>query len=1121
MIKFFLLIFFIDFFNSFTGEIRNTIEFIKLIFFEFIKNVKMIFFKNAYFFLLGGIVPQITNSISNITIGFNMISNLQFNITEITFYFILLLIFIMEEVKSDKFIIKNLEINSFSEHIFILFRVKLFVMGMNSNFFYFFSENITMNNISDNFFLGEDSWGFFFGVDSEWHLLLLLLLPFLITIYPNDYKLNNKNLNFLHNEPIYSNRENLKNTLKKILLNDENSMILIKGKWGIGKSYFINNFFKENNCFLKLEINAMTFDNKVSLSKEVFIRLGNILKSKSIETNSSNEINRYIENLFGTVSLPIFSFKKEKKDFNALKGSVSNALQYLDNIKIILVIENLERIIDLEKINNLLSFLHEIEDIENLKTIVVADEERLLTKLDENYIQKFFMEQLEIGHEELNEILYFESKIDEQTKEQFLESYNIFKNIFFQICKTIDVNEKQENEKQENEKNICQKFIKSFLNPRNVLKVINDYEKKKYLEELYELPEEKSKGIIFLTLGLKEFLSYNTSQCIYNLNGLESFLQINPNIIDYKERLLIQYFCYSLRQLHDDEKVTLKLASVIFDDSLSDKSVKVKVESINHTCGVSSNTLNEIITYYKYFGNKVAKEKFKYFYYNMSKGNMPSDILNIFLKNHLAFNLFSVDLEIKNIFIETISNRDKDKLMDNLIKSFYGTLNDGIGILEFLLKKSFAEKEKALNSFSDFFSFLKTNLKYPGASDRNFNELDYIENFICRDFKNEVLNNQLKLFFQIFKNIYAIKNKDLLNKENSFLERLEEIGSGKKSNFRKSIIILKNLYNELFEDNNIKHLDLFKKKVSTVLNRIDDFSLSFFQEIPKEFFGMGGENIEELKKYIIQKRNNRSTEEFYDMYTVQTKPKDLILYSNQLFSREKDLILEILDGKLNRGLEECLPYLGCIVFDIIEDYRLEELLNYIKSSSVTMSTRKSWIEALEKAVFEYNSNLLDLNENVNKSCKKIEYLWAEIENNKYGTISSDIMNYLFFEKSLKFVIENNNFELLKKILKILIGLKKLNLKINRDYLEEIKKFTLRLKIDEDKLAILFDLFLLYKEPIIIEEILLIYQESNAIKSFEKLIGKFSETSVLKNIDYTKLSGKYRNRLLEIISDLSN
>lgn len=483
----------------------------------FIKEYVFMIIKCSYFFLIGGVIPQITNGIDNVSLGFEVASNLQFKITESTFYVALILLLIIDAVGEIKFKYRKDAVKAFSKHIEILLKIRLFVMGMNSTFFMFSKPE-------------KESGLDLLGLYSKFGMIFIFLLPLvkiiwtllfpLISSLKVDDNENQKDKEKNNSSKVYKNREGLKKKLRKCLFKkNSNSMVLLKGKWGIGKSYFLKEFLEElkkEGLYEVIEINAMTFDNKISLTKEIFSSIDKILKEYGIQTKASYEIIQYIDLIFGTIALPVFNMKKRGSNFQILKRELSDALNHLGEKKIILVIENLERTRESQKINDILAFLHEIEDMNNLNTIVVADEKRLLKELDKDYIQKFFMNQFSIEYEELEEILRHEEQLDEETKSSFINAY-------------LRLEEKVWNEPGIEENESYRKFIKSFLIPRNVIRITNDYGDYENLTKVYNMDKEAIGGIIFLTLGLKESFSNETKELIQNINGLEPFLNTRPD----------------------------------------------------------------------------------------------------------------------------------------------------------------------------------------------------------------------------------------------------------------------------------------------------------------------------------------------------------------------------------------------------------------------------------------------------------------------------------------------------------------------------------------------------------------------------------------------------------------
>ncbi len=256
--------------------------------------------------------------------------------------------------------------------------------------------------------------------------------------------------------------------LEKYLTESDNlhSFILIDGEWGIGKTTFVkaglkyvqeknrkdlqevkNKLEKEsnkNNTQLiselnkekeKLErkvridyekriinINAMLFSTKKEMIKVVFDELESYLEENKICVNGFREVSEYLESIMSEAK-GVFRFLKNKKGgYEEKKTIIKKKLGLLNKEnQPILVVDNIERIEDKKHIIEILGFLHEVEEIEYIQVIVLADKNKLEDekyKLDKNYFQKFFLKNIKLEIVGISEIIEEIEKIDKDNIER-------------------------------------------------------------------------------------------------------------------------------------------------------------------------------------------------------------------------------------------------------------------------------------------------------------------------------------------------------------------------------------------------------------------------------------------------------------------------------------------------------------------------------------------------------------------------------------------------------------------------------------------------------------------------------------------------------------------------------
>lgn len=200
--------------------------------------------------------------------------------------------------------------------------------------------------------------------------------------------------------------------------NEDSLTIGIVGKWGSGKTSFINMVlenFEENDDYIIIKFNPWNISSRKQLISDFFLQLSN-----NIEKKGSNEIIGAVGKSLGTLSkffkplgfIPPLSVlstigditekasefineyvESEKEDLKSLKDNINNKLTNL-NKKIIIVIDDIDRLCD-EEIREMFQLVKSIADFKNTIYILSYDREIVTKALDktqqgkgEEYLEK-------------------------------------------------------------------------------------------------------------------------------------------------------------------------------------------------------------------------------------------------------------------------------------------------------------------------------------------------------------------------------------------------------------------------------------------------------------------------------------------------------------------------------------------------------------------------------------------------------------------------------------------------------------------------------------------------------------------------------------------------------------
>ena len=215
-------------------------------------------------------------------------------------------------------------------------------------------------------------------------------------------------------------REKVANNLAreiKYYKNKDSLTIGIVGKWGSGKTSFINMVLEnfEEDEYIIIKFNPWNISSRKQLISDFFLQLSN-----NIEKKGNNKILETIGKSLGRLSnffkplslIPTFSIlnnigeiaekgsqfineylETEKEDLETLKSNINQELEDLDK-KILIVIDDIDRLCD-EEIREMFQLVKSIADFKNTIYILSYDREIVTKALDktqqgkgEEYLEK-------------------------------------------------------------------------------------------------------------------------------------------------------------------------------------------------------------------------------------------------------------------------------------------------------------------------------------------------------------------------------------------------------------------------------------------------------------------------------------------------------------------------------------------------------------------------------------------------------------------------------------------------------------------------------------------------------------------------------------------------------------
>lgn len=201
--------------------------------------------------------------------------------------------------------------------------------------------------------------------------------------------------------------------------NKDSLTIGIVGKWGSGKTSFINivlESFKENNNYIVIKFNPWNISSRKQVISDFFLQLSNNIKKENVNAEiistigkSLGILSKFFKPLAFVPTLSILGsigdiaekgsefinkyLNSEKEDLETLKSNINQELEDLEK-KLIIVIDDIDRLCD-EEIREIFQLVKSIADFKNTIYILSYDREIVTKALDktqqgkgEEYLEK-------------------------------------------------------------------------------------------------------------------------------------------------------------------------------------------------------------------------------------------------------------------------------------------------------------------------------------------------------------------------------------------------------------------------------------------------------------------------------------------------------------------------------------------------------------------------------------------------------------------------------------------------------------------------------------------------------------------------------------------------------------
>lgn len=689
--------------------------------------------------------------------------------------------------------------------------------------------------------------------ECNWLILLLLLLSILIFTFIIREYLKNKNINKSYTNDLYKQREILLKSISFYLKNTVRFSIV--GEWGIGKTKLIDNFFKgmyfyeENDKkyyykdeYTQIYIDVSSYSSNQKIIEILERELNYIFKEAKIlkvDRNLSKEFfnisNNYID-LLKRIFIKEKSLTDSKEDLNRK----IEEYQILKNKKLVICLDNLERINDKERIIHLLSLIDEILS-DNITRIYLYDElymEKLFGDEEfKKYIEKYSELKIRVNKLKTEEIIGKNEKVlelIEKYKINFEKELSSFSENIREIKHSIEMSEviKMMYPNKENE----EKYKKEYLEEYQKLRISE--KKENEIKKIYKDYQDKIYNPRYV-LGMKKFIESN-------------------------------YLGYSLERLFE-----YKLIIDIFSEFNLNNEIlrRIFFEKKNYEYVKKEEELNEL------YNGKVKKEeeitegiienlkqncqkglgKDLYYYIDYCKKNdVPVDRIREVLKENRKYSISDLITLMDLIKIDL-----EDGIDLNLLENFNVKIKkDFFGKNENYSEEESREMIKIMLILY-YLKKVKSFIKYIYNKKEKYNEIVKLFESDGRTFKEE-LKNILGISFDKFINgikeefcaenrkednqLFKIINKQKLEKEYLVLNKLNIIFE-KENETKLKTKLNQEYFNQMFEKNSGIHIKAFMN-IETLEIRISDSYYGIKETIDKSNIGFYLEKIGKIKNNI-------------------------------------------------------------------------------------------------------------------------------------------------------------------------------------------------------------------------------------------------------------------------------
>ncbi len=598
-------------------------------------------------------------------------------------------------------------------------------------------------------------------------------------------------------------REEIKEYLREVLTKDRAIVIAVKGKWGIGKTFFIKELLKE----LKGKYVYVSLFGKSNVKE--------VIQEMILQLYSWNKAIFKIKEFLGLTDIAVSGETESKSISLSLTtstiASLLSILEKKDFKEVIIAIDDLERTkIDIDQI---LGLINQLKEEKNSKIILILNEDQVDDESYKKYKEKCI--DIEILFDPtFNENFFLLKKLikkdEKDGKEEFI--LKIIKDYFEEIEKL--------GYKEKNLRILSYIFFK--LKEVNFIQEIDleSYLKEsifKTLAYLFYIKKRPTLAISSLK-ELKDFLSIQKTETIQELareiSGITKekdtkkenkrftdFKKLQPqdNILHLENE---EFFC-RLLEFWESEILTRKLQTSIIESLKSYQSEIQSIRNLKEKAGFIENVYRNYILNLNYTEEDFIKDTWKFLEENKEFLLKITDIWNIIflIEKLIHFDPSNKDKYLdfaEELFISYINNRIKlnkeflfepDSEIHLVIKRLteMGISNDTLNEYYIIYKNEYINHFQALGC-EDLFRYIKQIIH---ASGWNFSDLEIVNSISKEKLKSCLYETgDLSLIIDFFK--YRSKSTDFEDLKKILIEILDELK--KESAYKRKIEELESIF---------------------------------------------------------------------------------------------------------------------------------------------------------------------------------------------------------------------------------------------------------------------------------------------------------------------------------------